>query len=123
MKLLSHLLLLLVTILIFAVAILMMISEGGWSLYLVGSLTAGYALVNVFILLFSWRAKDCNRRGLGVASAIVNGIFFLTWLFSSLDHGGLQQLEGPVMILLAFLGITNWLTVGPKLYLRKKYNV
>ena len=120
MKLLGHLTLLLITIFILGWGLIMLNSEGGLTIFLVGLITAIYAMANTFILFLSMKAGGIKRKKLGVASAIINGILLITWLVSSLDYGGLQQFEGPAIIILAIIGVANWFTVGPKLYINKK---
>ena len=120
MKLLGHLTLLLITIFILVWGLIMLNSEGGLTIFLVGLITAIYAMANTFILFLSMKAGGIKRKKLGVASAIINGILLITWLVSSLDYGGLQQFEGPTIIILAIIGVANWFTVGPKLYINKK---
>jgi hypothetical protein len=112
MKLLSHLMLLLITISIFLWGVLMLLSGGPWLVLLIGLITTGYAIVNISILWRSWKTKEGSRKGLGIISGIANAILFLTWLLSSLDYGGLQQFEGPAVILLAVIALANWLTVS-----------
>jgi hypothetical protein len=104
--------LLLITISIFLWGVLMLLSGGPWLVLLIGLITTGYAIVNISILWRSWKTKEGSRKGLGIISGIANAILFLTWLLSSLDYGGLQQFEGPAVILLAVIALANWLTVS-----------
>jgi len=111
MKLISHLTLLLFSFVILVWGIIMLSSKGGGLIIIIGLITSIYAVMNIGILFLSMKVRENARKKLVVASGVINGILFITWLVSSLDYGGLQQLEAPVIIFLAIIGILNYFTV------------
>lgn len=111
MKLFSHLTLLLVSIFILIWGIIMLSSKGGGLIIFIGLITSIYAAMNIGILFLSMAVRESNRKKLVVVSGVINGILFIAWLVTSLDYGGLQQLEAPAIILLGIVGISNFFTV------------
>lgn len=84
---------------------------GGWLVLIIGLITTIYGIANTIILFLSMKAKGEIRKNLVVFSGVINGLLFITWLISSLDYGGLQQVEAPAIILLAIIGISNYFAV------------
>lgn len=108
MKKLIHIVLIFISLLILGWGAMMLRANGPWLISAVGLITLGCAIANGLILWGSMKGGDESRGTLLKSSVAVNTLLFLTWLGTSLDSGGLQQFEGPVVLFLAAFGVANW---------------